>query len=118
MNVTMPWTVYRTRFVVRARQLTQPLSFVNALGRDYSGQPGDYLIETPAGCRSILPQAMFEDIYVPLDGTPNSVRAERVSEEPDLSLPRRRPAHSVGLDASVDSLAPSDRRPRLAAWSG
>lgn len=67
------WTVYRTRFLVRARQLTAPLAFTDALGRDHSGQPGDYLIESSSGIRHITPRAVFEDIYVPLGssvGTP------------------------------------------------
>ena len=67
MNVSRPWTVYRTRFLVQARQLTQPMVFVDVLGREQSGQPGDYLVESSEGFRHITPRAAFEDIYVPLD---------------------------------------------------
>ena len=66
MNAESPWTVYRTRFLVRARQLTEPLVFTDALGREQSGRPGDYLVETSEGIKRITTQALFEDIYVPL----------------------------------------------------
>ncbi len=66
MNMESPWNTYRTRFLVRARQLTEPLVFTDALGREQSGRPGDYLVETSAGIRRITPQALFEDIYVAL----------------------------------------------------
>jgi hypothetical protein len=69
MNLESQWTVYCTRFLVRARQLTEPLVFTDALGREQSGQPGDYLVETSAGIRRITTQALFEDIYVPLAAT-------------------------------------------------
>ena len=69
MNVKSQWTVYCTRFLVRARQLIEPLVFTDALGREQSGQPGDYLVETSAGIRRITTQALFEDIYVPLAAT-------------------------------------------------
>src|SRR3984885_4481595 len=68
-NLNSQWTVYRTRFLVRAQQLTTPLVFTDALGREQSGQPGDYLVEFSDGMRRITNQALFEDIYVPLAGT-------------------------------------------------
>jgi len=66
MNLETQWTVYRTRFLVRAQQLTEPLAFTDALGREQSGQPGDYLVETSEGIKRITTRALFEDIYVPL----------------------------------------------------
>jgi hypothetical protein len=69
LNAESQWTVYRTRFLVRARQLTRPLAFTDALGREQSGQPGDYLVEFSDGIKRITNQALFEDIYVPLAGT-------------------------------------------------
>jgi hypothetical protein len=69
MNVESQWTVYRTRFLVRARQLTEPLVFTDALGREQSGRPGDYVVESSDGIRRITTQALFEDIYVPLAPT-------------------------------------------------
>ncbi|HKM84970.1 MAG TPA: hypothetical protein VJW96_02110 [Terriglobales bacterium] len=66
MNLESQWTVYRTRFLVRARQLTEPLVFTDALGREQSGRPGDYLVESSGGIRRITSKALFEDIYVAL----------------------------------------------------
>ena len=54
MNLESPWTVYRTRFLVRARQLTEPLVFTDPLGREQSGRPGDYLVESSDGIRRII----------------------------------------------------------------
>jgi hypothetical protein len=65
-----PWTVYRTRFLVRARQLTEPLVFTDALGREQSGRPGDYLVEYSEGIKRITAKILFEDIYVPLSTVP------------------------------------------------
>lgn len=58
------WKIYRTRFLIKARQLTQPLLFVDALGREHCGQPGDYLVESSDGARRIAPRLIFEDVYV------------------------------------------------------
>ncbi len=66
MNLETQWTVYRTRFLVRARQLTEPLVFTDILGREQSGLPGDYLVETSEGVKRITSRALFEDIYVAL----------------------------------------------------
>jgi hypothetical protein len=66
MNLDNRWTVYRTRFLVRARRLTEPLVFTDALGREQSGRPGDYLVEFSDGITRITAQAIFEDVYVPL----------------------------------------------------
>jgi len=71
MNCERQWTVYRTRFLVRARQLTEPLVFTDALGREQSGRPGDYLVESSDGIRRITTQAIFEDVYVPLSPVSN-----------------------------------------------
>jgi hypothetical protein len=78
MNLESQWTVYRTRFLVRARQLTEPLVFTDALSREQSGRPGDYLVESSDGIRRITTQAIFEDVYVPLAPTPLHSPAARV----------------------------------------
>ncbi|MGD0506853.1 MAG: hypothetical protein ABSA27_03600 [Terriglobales bacterium] len=78
MNLESQWTVYRTRFLVRARQLTEPLVFTDALGREQSGRPGDYLVESSDGIRRITTRAIFEDIYVPLAPSPLRSPASRV----------------------------------------
>jgi len=61
------WQVYRTRFLVHAKQLTAPLDFLDALGREHRGQPGDYLIVSSDGTRRIASREIFEDIYVAVD---------------------------------------------------
>jgi len=65
------WTTYRTRFLIRAKQLDHSLSFVDCLGREHSGRPGDYLVLSSDGSRRIAPREIFEDIYVPLDQAPD-----------------------------------------------
>jgi hypothetical protein len=58
------WRVYRTRFLIRAKQLTGPLEFRDALGREHRGQGGDYLVESSDGTQRIAPREIFEDVYV------------------------------------------------------
>lgn len=70
MNAEKDWTVYRTRFLVCARQLTEPLTFTDNLGREHTGEPGDYLVESSEGCYRITPRKIFEDVYVPLHAPP------------------------------------------------
>jgi len=76
------WKTYRTRFLVKAKQLSSSLSFVDSLGRQHSGRKGDYLVESSDGVISIAPRQIFEDIYVtmlpelmaPLTPTPDASR--------------------------------------------
>ncbi len=63
-KVEIGWQIYRTRFLIRAKQLTEPLVFVDALGRQHCGQIGDYLVESSDGTRRIAPREIFEDVYV------------------------------------------------------
>jgi len=62
--MTTDWNIYRTRFLVKAKQLTQPISFLDALGREHHGQAGDYLVEWSDGNRRVVPRQIFEDVYV------------------------------------------------------
>ncbi len=122
MNVERPWTVYRTRFLVHARQLTEPLFFTDPLGREHSGVPGDYLVESSLGFRSITPRAIFEDVYVPL--SPQDARATRTSLERALRVldqcmarrprPMERRASAPRPDHQYNS-SPSRQVP---TWSG
>ena len=66
MKATGPWITYRTRFLVKAKQLTRCLTFTDVLGRQQSGRKGDYLVESSEGILCIAPRRIFEDIYVPL----------------------------------------------------
>jgi len=58
------WKTYRTRFLVKAKQLSSSLTFVDPLGRQHVGRKGDYLVESSEGVLSIAPRQIFEDIYV------------------------------------------------------
>jgi hypothetical protein len=58
------WDVYCTRFLVRARRLTEPMAFTDPFGHEHVGRPGDYLVETSNGIRRIAARAFFEDAYV------------------------------------------------------
>ena len=61
------WNTYRTRFLVQAKQLTEPLSFTDPLGREHQGKPGDYIVQSSEGLLRIAPREIFEDVYVPLE---------------------------------------------------
>ena len=61
------WKVYRTRFLVRARQLTDAVTVIDPTGREQIGCEGDYLVECSDGSRRIAPRQIFEDIYVELE---------------------------------------------------
>lgn len=58
------WKTYRTRFLVKAKQLSSTLVFTDSLGRRHAGRKGDYLVESFDGVLSIAPRQIFEDIYV------------------------------------------------------
>lgn len=61
------WNIYRTRFLIKAKQLQRPLVFVDVLGRQHRGRKGDYLMEWSDGLRRIVPRKYFEDVYVPME---------------------------------------------------
>lgn len=104
MNGKNSWSIYRTRFLVRACQLTESLTFTDALGREHSGQRGDYLVETPGGIRRITNEALFEDIYVRLASAELSPRASEVRPSPTpavLARPATCVSHEDRLRASA-----------------
>lgn len=85
-----PWITYRTRFLVKAKQLTTSLTFTDALGRPHSGRKGDYLVESSDGILRIAPRQIFEDIYVPLLSNSNQNAEQQLplaisSPKPSLS---------------------------------
>jgi hypothetical protein len=61
------WNTYRTRFLIKARRLSGPMTFVDAVGREHRGGKGDYLMESSDGFRRIAPRGFFEDAYVPIE---------------------------------------------------
>jgi hypothetical protein len=54
------------------------MTFVDIFGREHRGEPGDYLVESSEGRRTIQRREIFEDVYVtmgPADETwPSCVR--------------------------------------------
>jgi hypothetical protein len=81
------WTTYRTRFLVKAKQLSSSFSFVDHLDRQHSGRKGDYLVESSDGVLSIAPRRIFEDIYVPM-----SLSTSLSPESSTTSSGRKQPA--------------------------
>lgn len=94
---SVEWKTYRTRFLVKAKQLNSSLSFTDHLGRQHCGRKGDYLVESCDGVLTITPRRIFEDIYVILGLTPGSA--------PDASGEENEP-----LSASNESLHLEDVR--------
>ncbi len=81
------WKTYRTRFLVKAKQLSSSLSFVDHLGRQHCGRKGDYLVESSDGVLSIAPRRIFEDIYVPMSLRHEPARGESVIHEAPVPEP-------------------------------
>ena len=80
----LKWQTYRTRFLVRAVQLTGAMTFVDALGREHGGCKGDYLVESIAGMRCIAPRKVFEDVYVAIKPDPQRKRTAHSREEAQI----------------------------------
>jgi hypothetical protein len=97
------WKTYRTRFLVRAQQLEQPLTFVDCIGREHSGQKGDYLVQSSDGSRRIAPREIFEDIYVPIDSPKNPTNAPM----------QLRPPQAEPVDAHARTFLHSEQQPYL-----
>ncbi len=77
------WKTYRTRFLVKEKQLTSTLSFTDHLGRQHCGRKGDYLVESSDGVLSIASRQIFEDIYVPMS-TKEDSSAEPLPRQVEL----------------------------------
>jgi hypothetical protein len=80
----LEWKTYRTRFLIKAKQLSSALSFVDHLGRQHCGRKGDYLVESSDGVLSIAPRRIFEDIYVPMSLS-TSLATEPAGTDPSLN---------------------------------
>lgn len=99
------WKTYRTRFLVKAKQLTSTLSFTDHLGRQHCGRKGDYLVESYEGVISIAPRHIFEDIYVTMSA--NGVESDRsCSKETEIANDIRRgnraPIEELRIEAIGD----------------
>lgn len=80
------WKTYRTRFLVKAKQLNSALSFTDHLGRQHCGRKGDYLVESSDGVLSIAPRQIFEDIYVSMPCMKSEVSEENAALDDVESL--------------------------------
>ena len=70
------WKIYRTRYLVKARQLTEATVVPDQIGRLQAGKPGDYLVECSDGTHRISPRHVFEDVYVEMSsGGPTALPA-------------------------------------------
>src|SRR6201987_812139 len=85
---SVEWKTYRTRFLVKAKQLSSSLTFTDHLGRQHCGRKGDYLVESCDGVLSIPPRRIFEDIYVPMGLAPNP-SAQQSNEEAEVASASR-----------------------------
>jgi len=83
---TIEWKTYRTRFLVKAKQLNSNLTFTDHLGRQHCGRKGDYLVESCDGVLSITPRRIFEDIYVLMGLTPDRIPQRSNKEDEPASL--------------------------------
>jgi hypothetical protein len=112
-NDNLNWQTYRTRFTVRARTLSTPLSFIDGLGREQTGKPGDYLVESN-GVVTITPRRIFEDVYVTLEPGLADGR-QPIADAPPVSpqFPQKRPATSrppAGAPINRTVTIPMERR--------
>jgi hypothetical protein len=96
MKASTPWITYRTRFLVKAKQLTTSLTFTDALGRQHSGRKGDYLVESSDGVLRIAPRQIFEDIYVPFLAAESSPQLG-ASPSPETLQPNQTPQPQLGV---------------------
>jgi hypothetical protein len=96
-NTANDWNIYRTRFLIKAKQLDTPLVFTDPLGREHSGRKGDYLVESSDGLQRIAPREIFEDIYVPMNSTGSWPQPETQNNLNDQQLPKSQlsPARST-----------------------
>jgi hypothetical protein len=78
------WHVYRTRFLIKAKQLTAATAFVDVLGREHHGKVGDYLVESSDGTLRIAPKEIFEDVYVALEHGSKSWPQVKVAPKMDF----------------------------------
>jgi hypothetical protein len=97
---SVEWKTYRTRFLIKAKQLNSALSFTDPLGRTHCGRKGDYLVESYEGVLSIAPRQIFEDIYVAM----MEPEAAPVGEKASEPLLNRRMNDDIALPAGLGDL--------------
>ncbi len=73
------WKIFRTRYLVRARQLSERQTIIDASGQVIVGEPGDYLVESSDGSLRIARRDIFEDVYVRLEGTQEDANLDELA---------------------------------------
>jgi hypothetical protein len=58
------------------------VEFTDPLGRQHSGRPGDYLVQSAEGLLRVAPREIFEDVYVPMDDEPTA----QLASGPDIPI--------------------------------
>ncbi len=61
------WKIYRTKYLITAKRLTDRCEVVDSLGRRMMGEPGDYLVAGSDGSQRIARREIFEDLYVEME---------------------------------------------------
>ena len=89
------WKTYRTRFLVRAKRLTEPMTFTDPLGREHRGLPGDYLVQSCEGLLRIAPREIFEDVYVVMERQDSNVVA--LPQYAPIQNPIENPAQNLTI---------------------
>ncbi len=64
------WKVYRTKYLIKAKQLSEKCTIVDDSGKVSAGDSGDYLVESSDGSLRISRRDVFEDVYVELEPGP------------------------------------------------
>jgi len=108
------WKTYRTRFLVKAKQLNSTLSFTDHLGRQHCGRKGDYLVESSDGVLSIAPRQIFEDVYVPMSESDSDAAAnpvQSVTAAPDVLSSRDLRVEALSVERIAERIkdAPASR---------
>jgi hypothetical protein len=66
-DMKQSWKIYRTKYLVKAKQLSEKYTVVDSTGQVLTGEPGDYLVENSDGGLRITRREVFEDVYVELE---------------------------------------------------
>lgn len=98
-KLSAQWNVYRTRFLIKAKQLDEAMTFVDVLGREHHGKAGDYLVESTDGTLRIAPRAIFEDVYVALESKLKSAAGEKASRKNSFLHPASQVSRQHALRA-------------------
>lgn len=103
------WRTYRTRFLIRARQLKKPMVFVDAMGCRQHGRRGDYLMEFATGLHRIVPRRLFEDVYVPMDPGSAPESANVAPPRPEEAGSARRTGKKAGSSVQNRRSSPASQ---------